>query len=158
MLCLLCVHSLCPHTSRQWDGDFPEPCRKSSGRPPSQASDETALTSRWVSGLGRRRAGEQTRFCVGVCLPRPAEPWQESAGATPEEAGPRAGLRLVWISRSPPPPSFVPVTSPRPEQIVVAARSPPWAFLATPRFAFPPRFLIFSSLTASWRGAWQNSG
>lgn len=22
LLCLLCIHSLCPHTSRQWDGDF----------------------------------------------------------------------------------------------------------------------------------------
>lgn len=110
-------------------------------------------------GAGSAPRREQTRFCVGVCLRGRLTPWREARARPPRRRGLRAGLRLVWISRPPPPPSFVPVTSPRPEQTAVAAQEPSMAFLPpNSAFCFSPSLSHFSSLTASWRGAWQNSG
>lgn len=110
-------------------------------------------------GAGSAPRREQTRFCVGVCLRGRLTPWREARAATPEEAGPP--------SRAPPGVGFTvaaaalvcSVTSPCPEQTVVAAQEPSMAFLPpNSAFCFSPSLSHFSSLTASWRGAWQNSG
>ena len=97
-------------------------------------------------GAGSAPRREQTGFCVGVCLGGRPTPGQEARAATPKEAGPP--------SRAPPGVDFTvaaaalvcSVTSPCPElrTPVVATRSPPWpSSHPTPRFAFPPRVLIF---------------
>lgn len=112
-------------------------------------------------GAGSAPRREQTRFCVGVCLRGRPTPGREARAATPKEAGPP--------SRAPPGVDFTvaaaalvcSVTSPCPElrTPVVAAQEPSMAFLPpNSAFCFPPSLSRFSSLTASWQGAWQNSG
>lgn len=99
--CLLCIHPLCPRTSRQCDGFFFFPPVLAPGAPEGHLPrhprrhrshhPEGGGGGGGVVGLGPRHAGSGPAF-VSLFVSAAARPRAGGArAATPEEAGPRRG-------------------------------------------------------------------
>lgn len=126
LLCLLCIHSLCPRTSRLCEGERSRPHAESSDGRLLSHGIKHLFNHPADAGAGSAPRRERPRFCVSVCLGSSRTPREarEARAATPEEAGPRRRLRLA-ISRPPPPPSSVPLHRGRDSFTLSRALRPP---------------------------------
>lgn len=146
LLCLLCIHSFCPRTSRQCDGvslvlSLGAPDRHFLGHGIKRRSNHPVGVR-----AGYAPRPERPRFCVGVCLAG-GRTGLEAPAATPEEAGPRRGSAWCGFHRRRPRlfrylARHLPL-HPEPSSPAGAAQEPSMAFFpANPAFCLFSRFLI----------------